>query len=340
MKVTAIYVYPIKALRGISVNEAQLGPQGVQHDRRFMLCRCQATKLSTVNLYGYPECALFAQEIVADEIHVRYLTPEEPLVPPEPSHGTVLRIPLNPSTSNLTTAQLDLNNSMVMAYRMGSPYDDWFSAYFGFETALMYIGDGRRPVLGTFMPQPKLRAPEGWLSALWSRVSGQPRAAPPWLVFSDVAPFLFTSEQSLRNVSARLPEGDMEMYKFRPSIVVDGEDEFDEDFWAELCVNGNPAFTLTKMCGRCSSINVDYATGRLAKDHRGTILKKLMSDRRVDAGDRYSPIFGKYGFLVDGCDSLRLRVGDEITVAKRSTERPVCDWPTETKNEGRFYQYS
>jgi uncharacterized protein YcbX len=298
------------------MQEAQLSPQGVQHDRRFMLCRCQGTELSVVNLYGYPQCSLFAQQIVADEIHVRFMTPQEPPVSPQPTHAAVLRIPLNPDVANMNRVPLDLNHSMAMVYRMGSPYDDWFSSCFGFETALIYIGESRRLVLGTFAPRP-----QSWLSSIFRR------ADPPWLVFSDVAPFLFTSDQSLQNVNARLPEGGVEMYKFRPSIVVDGEREFDEDFWAELCVDGNPTFTLTKLCGRCSSINIDYATGRLATDARGTVFKKLMSDRRVDAGDNYSPVFGKYGFLAEGRDGIRLRIGDNITVSKRSVERPVCDWP-------------
>ncbi|KJZ79246.1 hypothetical protein HIM_01397 [Hirsutella minnesotensis 3608] len=328
MKVTGIYMYPIKGLRAISLNEARLGPQGVQHDRRFMLCQVKEDKLHKMQVASHPQCSLFTQEIVDDEIHVRYTTPKEPLLPARPEHGTVLRVPLNPDVSTLAKGEVDVFGSCVHAYRMGSPFDDWFSACFGFETALMFIGDQRRPVLGTFAP------PEGDDAGT---AAGKNRADPAWIGFSDTSPFLFTSEQSLRNVSARLSDGDMDMAKFRPSIVVDGEGDFDEDFWSELSVNGEPTFALTKTCFRCSSINMDYETGRLAEGDLGIVLKKLMPDRRVDKGYKYAPVFGKYGFLRRGLETARLRVGDQVAVDTRTAERPVFDWPLKGAH---FYQYT
>ncbi|KAM4056972.1 MOSC domain-containing protein [Hirsutella rhossiliensis] len=326
MRVTAIYTYPIKALRGIRLDEARLGPQGIEHDRRFMLCRVEPDgQLRNVTLAGNPQCALFAQDVVGPDIHVRYLAPHPPVVPPHPHQDSVLRVPLRPDVAALPKVHVNLHQSLVDAHRMGSPYDDWFAACFGFPMALIFIGDERRPILGTFAPQPP---------------AGTRPGPPPWLAFSDVAPLLFASEQSLRNVSARLSGGTMDMVKFRPNIVVDGEAEFDEDYWADLSVHGEPAFTLTKMCCRCSSINVDYDTGRLAQGDDGIVLKKLMADRRVDLGYKYSPVFGKYGFLAPGRDCLTLRVGDPVAVESRSLERPVCDWPLKSKSDARFYQYS
>ncbi|KAL3955808.1 hypothetical protein ACCO45_011371 [Purpureocillium lilacinum] len=341
MKLTAIYVYPIKALRGIRLTEAHLGPQGVEYDRRFMLCRVKpGGELAKIQLSEHPECSLFQQELVQGDtpdergvIRVRYLAPkDEPLVPHHPLQDDALEVPLDPELSDLERIEVNLHQSMANAYRMGAAYDDWFSACFGFETILLYIGDQRRPILGTFAPQDEeTRATStGWLSTVSSYLPGlgaSPRREPPWLVFSDLAPFLITNEQSLRNVSARLSEGDMEMWKFRPNLVVDAHDEFEEDFWSELSVDGAPAFALTKLCNRCSG-------------ERGVVLKKLMSDRRVDAGYKYAPCFGKYGFLARGVSGLNLKVGDEVTVTKRSAERPVWDWPMKSKGEARFYQYA
>ncbi|MEY3717709.1 MAG: hypothetical protein RL285_1584 [Bacteroidota bacterium] len=36
-QITAIYIYPIKSMGGISLNEAKVGMRGLQHDRRYML---------------------------------------------------------------------------------------------------------------------------------------------------------------------------------------------------------------------------------------------------------------------------------------------------------------
>lgn len=322
-----IYTYPIKALRGIRLQEARLGPQGVEHDRRFMLCRVDdgdgEARLRNVTLAANPHCALFAQELAGPDILVRYLAPDPPVVPPDPDPASVLRVPLRPDVAGLAKARVNLHQSLVDAHRMGAPYDDWFTARFGFPTVLVFIGDERRPIPGTFAPVPD-----------------PCRGPAPWLAFSDLSPFLFTSTQSLGNVSARLSGGAMDMAKFRPNIVVDGEAEYDEDYWVDLSVRGEPAFTLTDMCCRCSSINVDYDTGRLAQGDHGIVLKKLMADRRVDLGYKYGPVFGKYGSLVPGRDSLTLRVGDPVTVESRSLERPVSDWPHKSNKDARLYQYS
>lgn len=46
-----------------------------------------------------------------------------------------------------------------------------------------------------------------------------------------------------------------------------------------------------------------------------------MSDRRVDTGAKYSPVFGKYAFLKDEQANMVLSVGDQVTVNKRADER-------------------
>lgn len=348
-----IYVYPIKSLRAIRLDEARLGAQGIEHDRRFMLFRVKPNgEMTKVQHSSNAECGLFSQEIVQDGpdgpvIRVRYHAPaQEPLVPHHPLHDVALDVPMQPDTSALETGDFDLYNSAVHAYRMGQAYNDWFTACFGFTTVLAYIGNRRRPILGTIAPQYMYDEPQpassGWLSSLSSYVyrGASPRRDPPWLTFTDHAPFLITNEKSLGNVSARLSDGDVEMWKFRPNIVVDGEGEFEEDFWYRLSVNGEAAFTMTKLCNRCTSLNVDYDTGRPAKGERGALLKKLMSDRRVDPGMKWSPSFGKYGYLAHGVDELHLRVGDNVTVTERVAERPAWDWPVKPTDETRYYQYA
>ncbi|EEY22135.1 conserved hypothetical protein [Verticillium alfalfae VaMs.102] len=104
----------------------------------------------------------------------------------------------------------------------------------------------------------------------------------------------------------------------------------DEDFWAELGLPGDRRLQLTANCVRCTSLNVDYATGRTAQGEAGTVLKKLMKDRRVDKGSRWSPVFGRYAFLA-GRDPLVVRVGDEVDVVRRNEERSVYDWPMHSK---------
>jgi uncharacterized protein YcbX len=329
-----------------------------------MICRINEDgSMKKVQVNDYPQCSRFSQEIVGDKLHVRYLAPEEPLLPSPPQLPDHLEFPLEPKRSELELCDINLHQSLVKAYRMPNSCDAWFSAYFGFEAALIYIGDGRRPVLGTFAPQTE--APDsaaangngGFLSTIGSYLYGsnatnsKPQGPEPyWLTFSDCAPYLITTESSLRNVSKRLATSKADMRKFRPNIVLgcddqqdassnqdDRDDAWKEDFWDELAVNGCPSFTMTKMCTRCTSINVDYKTGRMGQGEDGKMLKMLSSDRRVDSGAKYSPVFGRYGFLAPEAVS-NITIGDDVTVTKTVEERPVNDWPIRDPTLARYYR--
>lgn len=390
-----LWIYPIKGLRGIPLPSAELGPQGLRHDRAFTICRvldpdadtgddADGSNLQHMQLVRFPQCALFHQELGDDgHIHVRYQQPE-PEQPgdataTEPADIPVLRIPLEPDTATLPRAVVNIHQSMVQAYRVGPVYDAWFSARFGFPVRLLYIGDARRPILGTMAPGSETSSAQQKRSSwslppiLSSLLQGNPSPDAlenHWLRFSDCAPYLVASESSLADVAARMhADTDVAMVRFRPNIVVDGEGHppFDEDFWSILSVAGAPALVMTKMCGRCASLNVDYRTGTHGTGDQGAVLKRLMRDRRVDTGARTSPVFGRYAFLhrdravrlllrekevrdvleqgIDPGpllaeplpDALRISVGDDVAVDCRHDERPVWDWPIKDPNAKTFY---
>lgn len=325
-------MYPIKALRGIPLQTARLGPQGITYDRRFMLYKVvKDGGLKKMQLSEHSECSLFDQQVVDNHIVVRYVVPEVPLRPAQELPQSSLEVPLEPEIADLEEVDVDLHGSAASVYRMGQHYDSWFSACFGFECILVYIGDAKRPVLGSTLPPkaPKSQT-NSWLPKLTSYLTGasDQQQDNVWLTFTDVAPFMVATEASLRNVSGRMSDGqEVDMCKFRPNIVVEGEDEWAEDFWAELTFNGGSRLLLTGNCGRCTSLNVDYDTGRPGTGEAGTVLKKLMKDRRVDKGVKWSPIFGRYGFLPVGTDGFEVSVGDQVDVTGRLEERSTWDWP-------------
>jgi uncharacterized protein YcbX len=325
-----LYVYPIKALRGIELQSADLGPQGIRHDRRFALFQVlENGQLEKMQLSSVPKCSLFEQKIVGDKVVVQYHDPEEATRPSDTLPQPSLEVPLHPDIAGLEKVDIDLHGSPASVYRMGRQFDSWFSTRLGFEAVLVYIGDGKRPLIGSAIRPPPVQQQQqqGWLSGITSYLTGASEAKQdPWLTFTDVAPFLVATEASLRNVSARLSDGQaVEMHKFRPNIVVEGEGEWDEDFWAELTIRGHHRLLLTGNCVRCTSLNVDYNTGQPAVGEMGTVLKKLMKDRRVDKGMKWSPVFGRYAFLAN--DGFELSVGDEVEVTGHMKERSVWDWP-------------
>ena len=222
-----------------------------------------------------------------------------------------------------------------------------FSECLGWKVVLVYLGPNRRKVLGNIAPGSTAAAAaaaarggagadggvpkESWLGSmtrglpsLWGMGSrqGQDEEA---ITFADIAPYLVVTEESLRDVSERLPEGvEMDGPKFRPIIVLEGaEAAWKEDFWGGVAIRGSEGseceIVLTSNCARCVSVNVDYTTGQAAGGEEGRVLKKLMSDRRVDTGTKWSPVFGRYGFL-KGREQV-VSIGDEAVVSRWNHER-------------------
>jgi uncharacterized protein YcbX len=228
-------------------------------------------------------------------------------------------------------------HSPTVGYNMGKQYNDWFSECFGYEVTLAYIGNNRREILGNIPPSKALAGHKpqatSWLSNITSSIpiigSVTVTGVDEGIAFSDCAPYLVINEKSWENVQRRLPKGEeMDISKFRPNIIVSGADEeFEEDYWAELEIGDGLKLVLTQNCARCNSLNVDYATGKVGVGESGKILKKLQSDRRVDPGAKYSPIFGRYGFLDKIDAETRISVGDEVKVTKRNVERSIFGEP-------------
>lgn len=337
--------------------------------------------------------------------------------------GQTLNIPLTPSVSHLSRIKIRLLSSPCLPYCMPSQYSKWFSAIFGFDVLVVYLGSESRTVLGNLLPRAselnerrqaivletrRARAERkqkrgswlgswglgSWLTSYTptlgstektteegeddqylhdldeiAAVAASDPPTNPTITFADIAPYLVTSQESLRAVRERLTEAEgcaLDAARFRPNVVVSGADEaFIEDWWGELSLfSSSPSpstppaekpkarFQLTANCARCTSLNVDYSTGRAP----GTVLKSLMRDRRVDKAMKWEPIFGRYGFLSettppperDGEDSaddshvagievtgkgqqqpapVTVHVGERVEVSQTNEERASTLWP-------------
>jgi uncharacterized protein YcbX len=329
MKISQLYVYPIKSLRGTAVESAEVGYQGLKHDRRFMLVKT-SPKQENMLVAEYPEMCLFLTKMVypikqdpaSGKVIVTYVKPGS-------TEQKTLEVPLQPETEALDKMEITLHSSSTHAYNMGQNYNQWFSECFGYEVIFVYLGENRRQLLGNMTPAVtwKQHQQQSWMSNLTSKIPylGDAPGVDDGIGFADVAPYLVVTEKSWENANARLPVDEtLEITKFRPNIVVEGaEEEFEEDFWAELEIGETLKIVLTQNCSRCKSINIDFATGKPGTTEAGSMLKKLQKDRRVDSGSRWSPIFGRYGFLDKVAAGSRIGVGDEVKVLRKNRERSV-----------------
>ncbi|KAF2115534.1 MOSC domain-containing protein [Lophiotrema nucula] len=326
MKISKIYVYPIKSLRPTPVSEAVASQYGFDHDRRFMLLKVKDDG-SYQNMHvgaGFPQMTLFLTNISPLEtdgnsvglIHVDYK-------PPKPAESRSMKVPLRPSTENLHAIEVNMHNSPCKAFKMPAEYSRWFSDCFGFDVILAYLGDNLRTVRFEEMKPSQ----GGWISSISSTILGASSPNTPQIGFADCAPYLLVSKTSLDDVSSRLEgEEEMDVTKFRPNIVIEGaENAWDEDYWGKIKI-GDTELNLEHNCVRCKSINVDYNTGEPGTGVSGSVLKKMQKDRRVDMGAKYSPVFGRYGYWSPKHGTKTFRVGDEVSITQVNPERTVWSW--------------
>lgn len=285
--------------------------------------------LENMTITYYPELVLFLQSIDSNgTITVTYSPPD--------GKSKSLSIELEPDVALLEEIDVRLHQSPTKAYKMPERINAWFSECLGYDVMLSYLGPHKRPVLGNLSPNAAQNggaASKSWLSTITasipSLIAGQD-VEKEGISFADVAAYLVVTEESLRDVDSRLQDGTkMDVTKFRPNIVLSGAGEaYEEDYWGSITINANKTkevnqiteIVLTQNCGRCVSINVDYSTGK-AGIGEANVLKKLMKDRRVDKGNKYSPIFGRYGFLKGAAAGQVIAIGDEVTVSKTNKER-------------------
>lgn len=281
MKITQLTIYPVKSLRGIALERAELTERGLAHDRRWMVVDDIGRFVTQRQLPGMARISVR----LADEA----LVLEHPDAAP-------LAVPLeHADRSRLSVYVWD---DQCQALDEGAEAAAWLGAVLGDVK-----GSGLRLV--RFAPDQRRDVEPHYLA------SGE-RAH---TAFADGYPFLVVSEGSLDEVNRRLVAkglAPVPMARFRPSIVVDASEPFAEDGWGELVLHeGAVRLGLRKPCQRCKITTVDQATGEIAVP--GEPLRTLveMNPRRAPGG-----YFGQNAILLAG-SGRTLAVGDALVASPR-----------------------
>ena len=125
--------------------------------------------------------------------------------------------------------------------------------------------------------------------------------------FADGFPALLATRASLDDLNRRLA-APVPMARFRPNLVVEGADPWDEDRWRRLRI-GDATFSVARPCQRCAVTTVDPLTGE--RPDPTEPLRTLATFRR-DAGG--GVMFGQNLLPETGG---RLRVGDAVEILER-----------------------
>jgi len=235
--IAQLFLYPVKGCRGIEIERATLAATGLEvdgiGDREWVVVDAEGEFLSQREL---PQMALIETRVTSTALRLKapgMLQLEVPFA----SEGDVVNV--------------TVWNDTVAAVTQGKVADAWFSRFLGQPCRLMRFDPEARRL---------------------SNVRYTGATAAPYK-FADAFALLIASTASLADLNARLAKRGMApvgIERFRPNIVLEGIDAFEEDYVERLAL-GDAELRVVKPCVRCSVPNVDPATGDAATEPGDTL---------------------------------------------------------------------
>jgi uncharacterized protein len=266
---SAIYVHPIKSCGTIAPAASLLAETGLEFDRHWIVVDGHGEMMTQREL---PRMALIQPTLRASDMVLR-------------APG-MLALHIRLDTVEQPT-RTEIWGDVVRAYDMGDLAAQWFSDFLGQPARLQ-----------RFDPDQQRLSSRQWTGEIAAENA-----------FADGFPLLVTSTASMKDLNARLAargETAVTVQRFRPNLVFDGLQAFDEDHIDEITIaadGGTVRIKLVKPCTRCTMPDVDPATGT-AGHAVGDILAGFRADPRM-AG---AITFGMNAVIVEGFERT-LRAG-------------------------------
>jgi uncharacterized protein YcbX len=240
-----MYVYPVKACRGIAVEAARVVERGLEHDRRWMIVDSRGKFLTQREL---PALQLVTTAIEGDSVRLT-------------ADGTApLDLPLRPPPETTTPLDVRVWRSELVARRhaVGS---DWFSTVLARPVSLVWMDDDATRATAR-PPRTPVSFADGYPLLVTSRAS--------------------LDELNRRLAETGSPPITME--RFRPNLVLDGDGEpFVEDELRRFTIGAIP-FRGVKPCDRCRVTTVDPETAATGKEPLRTLATFRARDGAVYFG--------------------------------------------------------
>lgn len=198
MHVAALFIHPVKSLRGIPVESAELDARGLLHDRRWMVVDEGGGFLTQRQ---HPRMVLIRPTVVDGRLELAADGFPAMEVPHPPADAARMRV--------------RVWKDECEALRAHAAADAWLSAVLGVRCHLVFMPDDAR-----------------------RRMSGAELGVDaPQVSFTDGYPLHLLGEGSLRELNRRLtsPVG---VERFRPNLLVAGAEPHAEDGWTGVEVGG------------------------------------------------------------------------------------------------------
>jgi uncharacterized protein YcbX len=231
-QISQLFIYPVKSLGGIAVDDALVTDRGLQYDRRYMLVDENNRFLTQRE---YPVMALLQTSIEGNDL----------LICNKKAIERKLKLSLIPA---ITAGKIKVNiwEDECDAVLVNQSADAWFTEQLGVPCRLVYMPDATKRKVDTNY-------------ALNDDITS----------FSDGYPILFIGQSSLDDLNSRLQEK-LPMNRFRPNIVFTGGAPFEEDTMEVFVVN-DISFFGVKPCARCVVTTTSQETGIIGKEPLKTL---------------------------------------------------------------------
>jgi uncharacterized protein YcbX len=262
LKITGLFIYPIKSMKGIAVENASLTNKGLLYDRHWMVVRESG---SFVTQRDIPRMALVNTKLRKEGVE---LTMQ--------GHGSIT-VPFDLySGEHIETSVWRVK---CQAVDQGEQISKW----------LTRVLDSNEPLRLVRM-DPEFVRPQNKPETMGKETTTN---------FADAAPFMVANQSTLDELNSVLESNSFQavpMNRFRPNIVVQGLEPFAEHKLTGLSAQ-NYQFRLRAPCERCIVTTIDQETAE--KDPRGQPFKTLQTINPIPAKVK-APAFGQYATLTRG----------------------------------------
>ena len=279
MHISEINIYPIKSLKGISLDKATVEERGLQYDRRWMLTTPDGMFFTQRE---FPRMATLSVWIDEDGSGLGVAADR---------FGDVF-VPSQPDTGD--KQQVTIWQSVCEGEVYGGALNEWFSDVIGTNCQLVYMPDNtRRSVNKRFDHGDDV------------------------VSFADGYPLMVLSEATLADLNSRLDDP-LPMNRFRPNLVVSGSSAFAEDAWDKVRI-GEAVFRSTKPCERCVMTTVDQSKGEFTgKEPLKTLAsyrmaKNVMPDRYDSLGVGATAVLFGQNLIAESIGAT-VSVGDAVDI--------------------------
>lgn len=271
-EIVDLRIYPIKSCRGISVKQWKVLKTGLDLDRQWMFITQKDRKFVTIRQISKMTLIDTAYNADKDELEISISGTK-----------TKISIPAHPSKQWLQkNTTLKSGNEIWGEETDGYEYAESLTApiseFLGQDVRLIFKGPTPRILRGNGDP----------------RIIGREEGTK----FADFAPVQVSNAQSIAELNQRLEAAGSEaitIERFRPNIVVKGQQPWQEDNWKTATIYDGMSekisveLEILTRCLRCQVPNVDPDTGVKNKEQPWNVLMKY---RAIDKGNKYKPCFG------------------------------------------------